>query len=306
MITHLSRLLTLRTLAAAACLGITAAAGALLAGDPPATPVATPPAAKAKPVAISDVTLARAVLAAIDADPVLKNVNLIVSVVDRGAVIGGPVTTEEVKRRAEVVVRSVPGIESVKNTCFVQADPDPLLRAVAERMKPGAQPTSVAALPSVAIPPAAPDGFLPPVPPQPPSDLLASAPAPGTVVAQHPTVPPLGVLGAPVAPAGPGAVAKVTPLPPVASPTPTPALPTSPGSLTGTTTTAKPADLKAAVAAIRKNDARFARLLVELKPDGGLFISGWSAKAADAWDFATELRKIPGVARVAVDPQLVK
>ena len=98
----------------------------------------------------------------------------------------------------------------------------------------------------------------------------------------------------------------MTPLPPIASPAPTPALPTAPGALTGTTTTAKPTDLKAAVAAIRKNDARFARLLVELKPDGGLFISGWSAKASDAWDFAAELRRIPGVSRVAVDPQLVK
>ncbi len=49
-----------------------------------------------------------------------------------------------------------------------------------------------------------------------------------------------------------------------------------------------------------------ARLLVELKPDGGLFVTGWSATAADAWDFAAELRKVPGVVRVAVDPQLVK
>lgn len=307
MFTHLTRYASLRTLAAAACAGVTAAAGALVAGDPlpPAAPVA-PPAAVAKPVAISDVALARTVLAAIDADPVLKDVNLIVSVVDRGAVIGGPVTTDDVKRRAEAVVRRVPGVESVKNVCFVQADPDPLLRAVAERMKPGARPTAVAALPGVSVPPAAPDGFIQPVPPQPPSDLLASAGAPGTVVAQLPTVPPVGVLGAPVAPAGPGAVAQVQPLPPVASPAPAPALPTSPGALTGSAAPARPADVRAAVVAARKADTRFARLLVELKPDGGLFVTGWSATATDAWDFAAELRKVPGVVRVAVDPQLVK
>ena len=306
MFTHLARYASLRTLAGAACVGATAAAGVLAAGDPlpPAASVA-PPAAVAKPVAVSDVTLARTVLAAIDADPVLKDVNLIVSVVDRGAVIGGPVTTDEVKRRAEAVVRRVPGVESVKNVCFVQADPDPLLRGVAERMKPGARPAAVAALPGVAVPPAAPDGYIPPVPPQPPSDLLAANGAP-TVVAQLPTVPPVGILGAPVGAVGPGAVVKVQPLPPVAAPAPAPMLPTAPGALTGAAAPAKPADVKAAVVAARAADARFARLLVELKPDGGLYISGWSATAADAWAFAAELRKVPGITRVAVDPQLVK
>ena len=307
MLSHLTRFVSLRMLAGAACVGATAAAGVLAAGDPLPLPApVVPPAAVANPVVFSDVALARNVLAAIDADPLLKDVNLIVSVVDRGVVIGGPVTTDEVSRRVEAVVRRVPGIESVKNLCFVQTDPDPLLRAVAERMKPGARPPVVAALPGVAVPPAAPDGFIQPVPPQPPSDLLASSGAPGTVVAQLPTVPPVGVLGAPIAPAGPGAVAKVIPLPPVAGPAPATALPTSPGALTGSTASAKPADIQAAVVAVRKTDARFARLLVELKPDGGLFVTGWSAKAADAWDFATELRKVPGVVRVAVDPVLVK
>jgi hypothetical protein len=173
-------------------------------------------------------------------------------------------------------------------------------------MKPGAKPTGVAALPGVALPPTAPEGFLPPVPPQPPTDLLASAGSPGTVVAQLPTVPPVSVLGGPVAPVGPGAVAKVQPLPPIANPAPTPALPTAPGALTGSTAPAKPTDVLASVTAVRKTDARFARLLVEVKPDGGLFVTGWSAKALDAWDFATELRKVPGVVRVAVDPNLVK
>ena len=64
-------------------------------------PPPAPPVMVAKPVTISDVTLARAVLAAFDADPVLKDANILVSVVDRGAVIGGPVNSEEVKKRAE-------------------------------------------------------------------------------------------------------------------------------------------------------------------------------------------------------------
>ncbi len=62
----------------------------------------------------------------------------------------------------------------------------------------------------------------------------------------------------------------------------------------------------AAVAAVRAADARFARLTVEVKPDGGLFVTGSAAKAEDAWDFAGALRKVPGVARVALDPNLVK
>ena len=80
--------------------------------------------------------LSRAVLAALDADPTLKDVNLIVSVVDRGAVIGGPVATEEIRKHAEKVVRGVAGVESVKNVCFVTAAPEPLLRAAVEGLKP--------------------------------------------------------------------------------------------------------------------------------------------------------------------------
>lgn len=305
MFSHLPRVLTLRTLAGAACLALMGAAGALIAQPPAPIPPAAPPTAAARPVAISDVTLARAVLAAIDADPMLKEVNLVVSVVDRGAVVGGPVVSEDVKKRVEAVVRGVPGVESVKNVCFVQSDPDLLMRAMAARLKPEAKGPAVAGLPGVALPPVAPDGFIPPVLPLPPTDLVAAAPGPNTVVAQLPTAPRVGILGAPVSPAGTGVVAKVPPLPTVASPTGPAPLPTTPGSLTATTP-AVPADVQAVVAALRKGDARFARLTAEVKPDGGLFVTGKSATATDAWDFAAELRKVPGVARVAVDPQLVK
>lgn len=291
MLSHLSRFRTLRTLAGATALALVGAAGTVAAGDPlpPAAPVA-------KPVAISDVALARAVLAAIDADPTLKDLNLVVSVVDRGAVIGGPVATEELRKHAERVVRSVSGIESVKNVCFVEAGPDPLMRAAVGRMKVETKPNGVAALPGVAVPPIAPEGYLPPVPAQAPSDLIVAAPAPKSVEVLRPALPSgpaASILGGPVTP---GAAPKTNPLPTTA--------PAAPGALTGAP--ARPADVRAAVAAIRRADPRFARLTVETKPDGGLFVSGSSAKAADAWDFAAELRKVPGVARVAVDPQLVK
>lgn len=285
MISHLLTSKHLRTLTV---LAGAATAAHMFAADPlpPAAPVA-------KAVSLSDVALARSVLAAFDADPVLKDVQILVSVVDRGAVIGGPVASEEIRKRAEAVVRAVPGVESVKNTCFVEAEPDPLLRAVAGQMKPGNRPTS-AALPGVTPPPAAADGYIPKVPPQASTELAALPPS-KTVVAQHPSVlgAPVNVLGAPVRPHPTGAPA----LPPGGTP--------APGALTGTTA-AKPGDVMAAVAAVRAIDPRFARLTVELKPDGGVLVGGTVARAADAWDFAAAVRKVPGVVRVALDPNTVK
>jgi len=302
MFSHLSHIVgsaRLRILAGSASLAMLGAAGVLVARDPVplVAPVSPPPPAAPQPAVPADVLLARSVLSAIDDDPLLKNVSIIVSVVDRSAVIGGPVPSEEVKKRAEVVVRSVRGIESVKNTCFVQADSDAILHALAERLKLDAKVADSTALPGVALAPTAPDGFLPPLAALPPSDLLTAAKPTNTVVAQKPALPvgpAVAILGAPVAPAHTGAANAPT-VPAVA-----------PGSLTGSVAPAKPVDMRAAVAAIRQTDTRFARLLVEQKPDGGLFVTGWSAKTTDAWDFATELRKLPGVTRVAVDPNLVK
>lgn len=297
MFSHLSRFVTPRVLAGAISLGF---AGTVSAADPlpPAAPVA-------KPVAISDVALSRAVLAAIDADPTLKDVNLIVSVVDRGAVIGGPVATEEIRKHAEKVVRGVAGVESVKNVCFVSEAPEPLLRAAAEGLKPSPKP-SVAALPGVTPPPAAPDGFIPPLAPLPPGELVVTGPKPvETLRPSASSVPPVNVLGGPVAAPGTGAVAKVNPLPTVAPSTPAkPLFPTAPAAPVGLGSAVYP-DVPTAVAALRK-DARFARLDVKMMPDGGLLVTGAVAKPADVWDFVAELRKVPGVARIAPSAELVK
>ena len=78
MFTHLLTSKTLRTLAALACAACT--------GTSFATEPLPPAAAVAKPIAISDVTLARSVLAAFDADPILKDANILVqSVMDKGS-----------------------------------------------------------------------------------------------------------------------------------------------------------------------------------------------------------------------------
>ncbi|AWM41565.1 BON domain protein [Gemmata obscuriglobus] len=284
MFAHLLTSKTLRTVAALAC---AATAGQLLAADPlpPAAPVA-------RPVSLAELTLGTTIQMAFDADPVLRNVPILVSVVDRGAVIGGAVASEEIMRRAEAVARAVPGVESVKNTCFVDVSPDPLLRALASKMKPGNEPTGVA-LPGVVAPPAAPAGYVPKAPPPSSAELVAVAPG-KTVVVQHPSTlnAPVNVLGAPVLPRPSGA----PPLPPGGF--------TAPGALTGIGS--KPADVLAAVAAIRAADPRFARLTAEMKPDGAVLVSGSVSHAADVWDFAGAVRKVPGVTRVTLDPNTVK
>ena len=147
---------------------------------------------------LSDVMLARSALAAIDADAELKGVNLVVSVVDRVAVIGGPVATTRQAKRAEEVVRAVPGIGSVKNTCFVTPVPDPLLKAVADRLG-----STLPERPVMAELPGVLTGTIPPPSPFPPggaaTDTNRVAAKPGTVTAMR---PPLsvesGFLGAPV------------------------------------------------------------------------------------------------------------
>lgn len=307
MVTHLSQFshpVGFRWVLGAALLAFSAAAGWLLAAQPHILPAGRsddrrgaeelPPTTAA--VTISDVTLAHAILHAMDADPVLKDVNVVVSVVDRGVVLGGPVASEGIKKRLEELVREIPGIASVRNTCFVHSEPDRLLRAVTTRLKPDAPRGESPPLPGVALDPTASPGHLPPPPPWVAPDAVAEATAPQTVVAQKPALPAgpvVGLLGAPVAPH------------PTTAPPGTPPAAPVPGSLTSSPP-ARPADVAATIQALRQSQPRFAHLRVEQQPDGGLFIRGWSAKPADVWDFAAELRKIPGVTQIAVDPELVK
>ncbi|MBA4063364.1 MAG: hypothetical protein C0501_06560 [Isosphaera sp.] len=254
------RLPGLRAAAAALALGAAGAAGA-------ADPAAAPPAE----VRVSDVVLARAALAALDADPDLAGVTVVVSVVDRVAVVGGPVATARQARRAEEVVRAVPGVAGVRNACFVTPGPDPLLRAVAGQLTTVLPPRPVMFdLPGPLT------GALPTPLPAP----MAVDPGAKTTVALRPAGEP-GVLGAPVGPGGPRRPGD-----------PAPAV--APGVLT-----AAGDGVPAAVAEVRRADPRFARLTAEFR-DGTVVVGGSAPAAADAWDFAAKLRTIPGVTRVAV------
>lgn len=247
---------------------------------------------------VSDTVLARSVLVAIDTDPELRGVNLVVSIVDGVAVIGGPVSSTSVVKRAEWVVRRVPGIKDVKNGCFVASGPDPLMTALAEKLGTSRPPrTMTAELPGVLTGPQ-PAGWSAPATPtaQNPS-LVAVTPNSNTVVAQKPPPPAgggLGVLGAPVSPVALGS-----------APAPIGVggrdFMTVPARLTASGIPAQPTtnDILTSAGNVKKVEARFANLTIELN-NGILLIGGTSPKASDAWDLAEKLRQIPGVSRVVI------
>ncbi len=230
---------------------------------------------------VQDIILARAALAALDRAEELRGVNLVVSVVDGVAVIGGPVPTLAHAQKAEQIVRAVPGIRDVTNTCFVSSGPDPLLRAIS-RGQPPRSPHGDD-LPSIVRP-------APPVSPFPIQQARFEPRSPGQQVVTSRRVPdPVGgqdVLGPPVAPVPPAAAtpAAVRDVPPVA-----------PGTLTGN---ARESPLAAALA-IQRSDPRFAGLKIDYR-DRTIWISGTARRPGDAWDLAAQLRHIPGVSRIVV------
>jgi hypothetical protein len=245
------------------------------------------PAAAAGPPAAADRDPALEVRAraALAADPELAGLPLMVSVVDRIAVVGGPVPGADLIDRIEAAVRRATGLSDVRVTCWVPATDDPLRRMVGDRLK-GAGSLPV---PPLALAPR-------PDPTPSPAPLLALAPRPAeertaadTVTVQRITAPPAlaGVLLDPVAPGG------VLPMPSPAGSYPTipsPAVPAAPVS--------GPGAVPAVLAAL-KQDPRFAGLTVELR-SGAAVIGGRAGRHADAWEFASAVRKLPGVERVIV------
>jgi hypothetical protein len=226
----------------------------------------------------SDVVLARSALAALDQVPELRGINLVVSVVDGIAVIGGPVPSQAHAQRAEQAIRAVPGIRDVRNTCFVSQGPDPLLRAVTDKSWTEQQPRSWE-VPGVWE-------RQPPVSPFPLHSVARGPDTNKTVIARRPAeVLPGGreVLGAPVPPQSPSTL-PARDVPPVA-----------PGTLTATGRD----DPLTIARQFQRSDPRFAQLHLEFQ-EHTLWISGIVRQAEDAWELATRLRQIPGVQRVVV------
>ncbi len=245
-----------------------------------------------RPAGVSDALLARSVLKAMDADPELRGVNLVVSVVDGVAVVGGPVSSSAVAKRVEFVVKGVPDIKEVKNCCFVTPGPDPMMRAVAEKMGSSLPPRpawadvpgAITGQPSVLIPPLG------------SQNLVATGSPRNPVVVRKPADGP-DLLGAPVGPAGSG---------PAAVPAPVKDSTSAPGTApvvlagsNGVSPASNAADILTSAGNVKKVEARFARLTIELR-DGVIQIGGTAPRASDAWDLADKLRQIPGVSRVVI------
>lgn len=263
-----------------------------------AMPVAAlEPSAIAARAGVTDAMLARSALAALDSDPVLRDVSIVVSVVDRQAVIGGAVPTPELAQRAEAIVRQATGIE-VKNRCFVQSRPDPLIRAVADRLNPTARLPRGHDLPSMVVPPR--PRSLEDVGTAPPTAVAAApAPPPPTPVvsmkiASSTPVKPTLLQEPTAAPVGP----RYASLPPVPTVSPVPTRLTTSAAMP-MVAPVRQADVMGTLLELRKSEARFAGLTVEVR-EGTVYLAGTSPRDSDAWDFADRVRRVPGVRAVVM------
>ena len=261
----------------------------------------------------SDDVLQLRVQSALDNDAALKRhkLTVLVNVVDRLAVIGGPVPDAAVAARLEAVAKVVPGIAGVKVSVWVPASlvpDDPLSKKVAELMTPeparavpAPHPAPLLSLPPVVV--------LQPVP-APPTPAADPRPR-GTVTSNK---GPDGLLLDPVAPTGTGF--RPTPLAPGAAPLPyatipppnVPVLPPQPEpepkprapEYSPVDPPAEPPAKGPVGLDDLRTDARFAGLKVEIA-DGVATVSGRAAGGSErSWALAQAVRKLPGVERVVV------
>jgi hypothetical protein len=200
--------------------------------------------------------------AAIAADPLLKEVNPIISIVDRVAVVGGPVPSDAAAERIGEVLRRVPGLTDVRVSCWVETADDPLKRLVADRLGTTPPPHPV------------PRSYA-----QEPATLPDPRPA-AQVVAQRTTMGIGSLLMDPVSPRSPN-----SPVRPQYPTIPAPAVPVRPKT-----------NLATAIEDILQADPRFSGLTAAVRGDA-VVITGRAAEGA-AWDLADAIRRIPGVGRV--------
>lgn len=240
----------------------------------------------------SDAFLEKKVNAALAADPTLARINLLVTVYDRVAVVGGPVSDPAHIPRVEAVVKAVPGLSAVKVSCWSEAGDDgptvkpPMPTAVAAN--PAIPPLAhagpvIASPPSSAAPPL--PGVEPPPPAADPNSRIAAK-----VPVDHSSgflLDPIPVIRRPIK----GGIARMPDLDPRPKTIPPTAVPVMPVSDVKPT-----ADRIAALQAAHK---RYAGLKVGLR-DGTAVVSGGPGRSSDAWALAEALRVVPGIARVVV------
>lgn len=261
--------------------------------------------------ALNDAKLTRSALSALDSDPQLRDIPLIVSVVDRQAVLGGVVPTVELSQRAEAIVRRATGVE-VKNRCLIQPRPDPLIQAVADRITPSFIPETSKDLPGIVVPPRMNSNstkvshhIRPPVDKRNADSHTYSQTSPPVVAfkidpqsAQRPSL----LLEPTASPTGPRPVAE----PPVPTHAPVPTrLTTHTATHMNNQNPAMPSarDCSTLIQHLIKDNPRFAKLNVQFHA-GIVNITSSTTHEVDAWDFAENVRKIPGVRSVIVRPEV--
>ena len=229
-------------------------AAALLLGT--AAPLA---AADPRP---TDFDLALRAKTALAADSLLRSANLIVSVVDGVAVVGGPVESPLALERVAALLRTVPGLTDARASCWVaSATVDPLAALLKAR------------LPTTAVP-------------------REDVRPPATMIARKSEPRTMALLLDPTAPVNSPSEVYTPPAPPGVPPYPTippPSLPTTPAV----------SDFASDIERVRESESRFAKLTTRVQ-EGVVRIGGRARTADDAWDFARAVRQLPQVTRVVV------
>jgi hypothetical protein len=246
---------------------------------------------------IADDVLTLQVQNAIAEDPTLKphHLNLLVNMIDGMAVIGGEVPDLKLIPHIEKAVRGVAGVRSVKVSGWLPAGNklDKFGEKVAEQMVPAKPP-----MPETVKP------LSPPVEPPPAPPLSISAPK---TAPQLKPLPPDAMFLDPIASTSTSKSGVSPGAAPLPYPTiPPPGVPTQPILVPETGwQPVVPAPTRQAWEEVRKLDPRFAGMEV-LRNGRAYTITGRAAKLTDAWDFAEELQKMPGVETVVVGRVLVK
>jgi BON domain len=238
---------------------------------PLATAIEPPPA-----VRVADAELTRRIQTVLAADSVLQGRSLVVSVVDGVAVVGGPVASNEESARIAQLLRVVPDLTDVKVSAWVPTIEDPLKKQLADRLREASPPNRLVSHESRPAARVTVQRFEPPAP----AVALLADPLTKSSTEPKRTDAAYSPLPAPV-PAAPDGPPQYPTIPP-------PAVPVAPGQ-----------DVETALDAVRKGEARFARLTAEVKA-GVVTVGGSAGDAADAWDFVAKVRKVPGVDRVVL------
>lgn len=250
-----------------------------------------------------DSFLALQVKSALSADPELDGLNLVVSVADRVAVVGGPVPREALISQVRSTVSAVPGVTLVKVNCWVQAPNDPLSDAVARKLGSDAQqsapdlpPPNLIAAGRMTKPPLAletPGGLSPSTSSRRP-DLISQDEAENRMAAKFSMdstakpSPTAGFLLDPIAGGGERGSSSGSGPRSYATNAPKPTYPTIPPQSVPT----QPAQVRVdPVSRLKDTDPRFSGLTVRVSGKTAV-ISGRAAQANDAWDFADKLREI--------------